>query len=209
MNRLFAVIVFSIFLQSCDDGDVILTNFNFDNAALKTCGDVGNYVFYKENPQVFESLSLKLGTTDSIYKTEGLKIYDLNGTSNYVNYRNYDGALGNNYFCNSIPPTSPKVESDYLASSGTVEIYVTFKVEDRGIPKSNVDAEGEISNIYSNSNSINPSNSGSNKFQNRATISKSVQIILKDLVLINGDTQIIQQTIDMGTIENVRIEEIP
>lgn len=208
MGRLFAIFIFSIFLLSCDDGDVILTNFNFDNAALKTCGDVGNYVFYKENPQVFESLSLKLGTTDSLYKNEGLKTYELNGTSSYVNYRSYDGALGNNYFCNSIPPTSPKVESDYLASSGTVEIYVTFEYEDRGLPKSNNAATAKINN-YRNLKPVDIYEMESNDFQNRTTVRKSVQIILKDLVLVKGDTQIIQQTIDMGTIENVRIEEIP
>ena len=36
-------------------------------------------------------------------------------------------------------------------------------------------------------------------------IFKSVQITLKDLVLIRGDEQIIIETLDMGTIENVEI----
>lgn len=211
MNRLLAILLFSSFLQSCDDGDIILTNFNFENAPLKTCGDIGNYVFYKENPQVFESLSLRLGTTDSIYKTEGLKTYELTGTSNYVNYRSYDGALGNSYFCNSIPPISPKVESDYLASSGTVEIYVTFNYEDRGVNKSALTLGNQFTDISKENtlSSLNNLSSPSNVFENRSTLKKDVQIILKNLVLINGDTQIIQETLDMGTIENVQIVEIP
>lgn len=169
MNRLFVILFLSILLQGCSDGDVIITTFNFDDADLKTCGDVGNYVFYKENTQVFESLSLRLGTTDSIYKEEGTKTYTLSGTTNYVNYRSYEGRLGNNYFCSSIPPTSPKVVSDYLAVSGTVEVIVDFDF-------------------------VEPD----------STISKSVQIILNDVVLLSGDNQIIQETLDMGTIENVQ-----
>ena len=182
-------LLFTLLFQSCDDGDIIVTTFNFENVALKTCGDVGNYVFYKENSQEFESLSLRLGTTDSIYKTADTLIYDLASNINYVNYRSYNGPLGNNYFCSSIPPTSPTVEVDYLAVSGRAEIIVTF-VE------------------------INPVNKESDKAglnhsqQNRGTIQKSVQVILKDVVLVSGDDQITQETLNMGRIENVRTEEI-
>lgn len=187
-------------LQSCDDGDVIITTFNFENAQLKTCGDVGNYVFYKENTQVYESLSLRLGTTDSIYKTEGTKNYPLNSNTSFVNYRSYDGPLGNNYFCSSIPPTSPMIKSNYLAVSGTVEVIVTFE-DDNPLNKSannkDIIASKEIQNGGLNSSP-----------QHRSTLRKSVQIILKDLVLISGDKQIIQETLDMGTIENVQVEEI-
>jgi len=158
-------------LQGCDDGDIIITDFNFENAELKTCGGVGNYVFYKQNPQIFESLSLRLGTTDSIYSTEGERAYELGANTNFVNYRSYDGPLGTNYFCNSIPPTSPKVEVDYLAVSGTARVIVTFEQEDQ-------------------------------------ILRKSIQIILKDVVLVNGDIQIIEETLDMGTIENVEIVEL-
>ena len=171
MNRFLVIIVLSLLLHSCNDGDVIVTDFNFENAPLQTCGQVGNYVFYKVNSQVFESLSLRLGTTDSIYKTEGEKIYELAGNTNFVNYRSYDGPLGNNYFCSSIPPTAPKVEVDYLAVSGTVLLNVTFEQEDQ-------------------------------------TLRKSVQIVLKDVVLVSGDNQIIPETLNMGTIENVEVIEL-
>ncbi len=167
MNRLFLIIFLSLFLQGCDDGDVIVTDLDFDNVALKTCGSLGNYIFYKENTEVFQSLSLRLGTSDSLYKTEGTKTYTLSGTTNFVNYRSYDGPLGNNYFCSSIPPTSPIIEADYLAVSGSAQVIVSFN-------------------------------------EDETPIVKNVQIILKDLVLINGDKQIIQETLDMGIIENVQ-----
>ena len=200
MNRLFVILFLSILFQGCDDGDVIITTFNFENADLKTCGDVGNYVFYKENTQVFESLSLRLGTTDSIYKTEGTKTYELSGTTSFVNYRSYDGPLGNNYFCSSIPPTSPNVESNYLAVSGSVQVIVTFDDDNPADRESNDDQLITL-NTDRNRNS-NPYQQG------RRTVRKSVHIILKNLVLISGDNQIIQETLDMGTIENVRVEDI-
>lgn len=137
MNK-FLVLLFitSVFLQSCDDGDIIVTSFNFDDTELKTCGGIGNYVFYKSNPDAQESLSLKLPVTDSLYKTEGVKEYPLNGTTFFMNYRNYDGPLGNDYFCSSIPPTTPGVTTNYLASSGTVYVTTTYIYDDNdGVPK--------------------------------------------------------------------------
>lgn len=165
MRKILALLLFIPMIQSCDDGDVILTNFNFENATLQSCGDVGNYVFYKVNPKVFESLSLKLGTSDSLYNKEESKTYQLNGSTNFVNYRMYDGPLGSDYFCNSIPPTSPKTVTDYRGNSGSVVTTVKFIYENDKLTK------------------------------------KSLQITLKDLVLINSDEQIIVETLDMGTIE--------
>lgn len=131
MNKFLALFFFfTILLQSCDDGDIIITTFNFDEAELKSCGTLGNYVFYKVNPEALESLSLKLGVTDSLYKTAETKNYVLNGTSNFVNYRTYNGVLGTTYFCSSIPPTSPTVTVDYLAAAGTAEFVTTFIYDD-------------------------------------------------------------------------------
>ncbi len=169
MKKLFAILLIFTFFQSCNDGDVIVTNFNFDTVNLKSCGSLGNYVFYKENSQNFESLSLKLGVTDSIYKTAGTKTYPLDATSSFVNYRRYDGTLGNNYFCNSIPPTSPEVLEDYKAASGSAIFIVSFEYNE----------------------------------DDATQITKSVEIILKDLVLIKGNEQIIIETLIMGSIENV------
>ena len=165
MKKILVLLLLFPILQCCDDGDVIVTNFNFENAPLQSCGGVGDYVFYKINPKVFESLSLKLGTTDSIYNKEESKTYQLNGSTNYVNYRMYDGPIGSDYFCNSIPPTSPKTISDYRGNSGNVITTVKF--------------------IY----------------ENDKMTKKSLQITLKDLVLISENEQIIVETLDMGTIE--------
>ncbi|WP_139856421.1 hypothetical protein [Aequorivita sinensis] len=285
MNRfLFLLILSSIFIQSCDDGDIIVRSFNFDNAELKTCGDVGNYVFYKVNPDSKESLSLKMEVLDSLYREEGIANYTLNGTTIVVDYRTYDAALGNNYFCSSIPPTSPNVTVEYVASSGTAVLTTTFLIEDNdGVPREfefagdtdgdglddmydfdddgdNVptvfelnledddedpfsnpkdtdgdgipdfldnedDNDGVLTRFEDENLDLDPRNDITDPtvgpdylnpevantyevFQHQPheyQIFKSVQITLKDLVLVRGDEQIIIETLDMGTIENVEI----
>ncbi|NGX84358.1 hypothetical protein [Aequorivita sp. KMM 9714] len=285
MNRfLFLLIFSSIFIQSCDDGDIIVRSFNFDNAELKTCGDVGNYVFYKVNPDSKESLSLKMEVLDSLYREEGIANYALNGTTIVVDYRTYDAALGNNYFCSSIPPTSPNVTVEYVASSGTAVLTTTFLIEDNdGVPREfefagdtdgdglddmydfdddgdnvptvfelnledddedpfsnpkdtdgdgipdfldndddndgvltrfedenlDLDPRNDITDPTVGPDYLNPEVANSyGVFQHQPheyQIFKSVQITLKDLVLVRGDEQIIIETLDMGTIENVEI----
>lgn len=285
MNRFLAFLFLaSITLISCDDGDIIVTTFNFDDADLMSCGTIGNYVFYKVNPAAKESLSLKLSIPDSIYKEDGVKEYELNGTTFFMNYRNYDGALGKDYFCSSIPPTSPGVTVDYLAQSGTVVITTRFTYDDNdGVPeefeaKGDTDGDG-IPDFYDDDDDgdnvptirelnnedddddpkTNPKDTdGDGKpdyldndddndgvltrkedknlnldptddktdpsvgpdYLNSAvsetyevntyrlhqyTITKSVQITIKNLVLVSGDEQITIETLDMGTIENVEV----
>jgi|26BtaG_2_1085354.scaffolds.fasta_scaffold00002_112 hypothetical protein len=171
MKKLFAILLTFTFLQSCDDGDIIVTTFNFDNVDLKTCGEVGDYVFYKVNTQSFESLSLKLGVSEDIYEEPGIKTYPLAASTNFVNYRRYDGPLQGNYFCSSIPPTSPEVIEDYRAVSGSAIVTVTFELND----------------------------------EDPTEVFKNIQITLKDIVMIQGDEQIIIESLNMGSIENVRL----
>lgn len=170
-NFFLAVLFFPIF-SGCDDGEVIVTSFDFNNYELRSCGTAENLVFYKVNPQVFQSISLKLSTPDNLYSSEGIKEFGLNGSSVYANYRTYDGPLGNNYFCSSVPPISPKVETDYKASSGTAELLITFHYDDP------------------------------------YTIRKSVKVILLDAVFENGENRIIQDTLDLGTIENAETVDL-
>lgn len=285
MNKFLTILLFAtLFLQSCDDGDVIVTSFNFDNADLKTCGPVGNYVFYKLNPDNKESISLRLAGTDSLYKEEGTKEYLLNGTTIFMNYRNYDGPLGADYFCSSIPPTTPKVTVDYFAKSGTVLVTTTFIRDDNdGVPREfefegDTDGDG-IPDYYDDDDDgdnvptireLNIEDGDTNPFTNmkdtdgdgipdfldndddgdgvltrkedknlnldptddktdptvgpdylnpavtntyevnqyrlhQYTLTKKVQITIKNLVLVSGNEQITIETLDMGTIESVEV----
>ena len=286
MNRFLFLLVFStFFFQSCDDGDIIVKSFNFDNAELKTCGGLGSYVFYKVNADAKESLSLQLGVADSIYREEGEVNYPLNGTNIFVNYRTYDDILASNYFCSSIPPSTPNVTVEYVANSGTAVFTTTYLIDDNdGVPEEfefngdtdgdgladkydfdddgdnvptifelnledlddedpftnmkdtdgdgipdfldndddgdgvitrfedanmDLDPRNDVTNSAIGPNYLNPNIVDSYEVlghrPHEYKIFKTVKIVLKDLVLVRGDEQIIIETLNMGTIENVEI----
>ena len=275
MKKILFLLIASFLLQSCDDGDIIITTFNFDDAELKSCGELGDFVFYKINPEAKESLSLKLGETDSLYKEAGAKSYELNSTSNFVNYRTYDGALGDDYFCRSIPPTSPNVTVNYIAADGTAEFTTIFNFDDNdgidaddefdgdtdgdGLPdlydvdddgdnvptalelditgnpidtdedgkpdyldddddgdgiltrdedkNMDLDPRNDVTDSSIGADYLNPAVAIDYKVnqyrEHKYTITKSVKIVLKNVVLISNDEEITQESLNMGTLENV------
>ena len=142
MRNYFLVLIFSCFVfVSCNDGDVISVELDFDKT-LTRCGDTttSNYILYDTKNDPFESLTLLLpnnAQADSIFgpgisgKTETLLI---NGNSVRFNYRTYT-ADPNNYICQDIPDASVSVTNNYEASSGNVIFTTTFEDDDNdGVP---------------------------------------------------------------------------
>ena len=142
MRNYFLVLIFSCFVfVSCNDGDVISVELDFDKT-LTLCGDEtsSNYILYDTKTTPFESLTLLFPNTvqaDSIFntgisgKTETLLI---NGNSVRFNYRTYS-ADPNTYICQDIPDASVSVTNNYEASSGNVIFTTTFEDDDNdGVP---------------------------------------------------------------------------
>jgi hypothetical protein len=63
-------------------------------------------------------LNGQLGTT------VGEATYPISANLSIV-YRIFDEAIGTNYFCQIIPPTTPKVASQLIANTGTVQIITS------------------------------------------------------------------------------------
>ena len=152
MKKLLLALSFAALLFSCDDGDIIVTSFDFEDVDLDTCGEAGGYVFFKINNDAQESISLRLGTTNELFLSSSTISYTLDDASNFVNYRKYDGAVETDYFCNNIPPTTPQVLIDYLGTSGTAKIITVTTLDDNDNIEETVlsldtDADG-IPNYY-------------------------------------------------------------
>lgn len=130
MRHAFLFGILLLLFASCDDGDIIVTTFDFDEIALQNCGESGDYVFYKINNDNLEAISLSLGTTDDIYLTTEDRTYDLNGTSNFVNYRTYNGDISDVLFCSNVTPSEPQIVEDFFASSGEAVLQVTANLDD-------------------------------------------------------------------------------
>src|SRR5690625_6179663 len=81
------LILLVIVTASCSDGDIILTNFDFEDSTLETCETNDSRVYFKRNQSSSESLSLTLPKTDSLYYQTDTIQYNLNGNKTRLIYR--------------------------------------------------------------------------------------------------------------------------
>ncbi|WP_372793501.1 hypothetical protein [Lutibacter sp.] len=106
----------TISLCSCNDGDFDVPSFEF-TSDVKSCGE---YVIYKKNSTSTEVIILTL-TPTNIGTTIGDKTVAISTTSS-VTYRILEDGIDSNYFCQSIPPSTPRVLKELIADSGTINI---------------------------------------------------------------------------------------
>ncbi|RMB64064.1 hypothetical protein EAX61_01405 [Dokdonia sinensis] len=124
---------FVLFFLSCDDGDIIVTTFDFEEQTLERCTDF-DFVFFKINDDVNEALLLQFDTSAPFLQEPGTYTASISpgGT---VTYRRFDSSIGNDYFCTVVPPTSPRVLEEFISTVGTVNIETEGDFEDGdGIP---------------------------------------------------------------------------
>ena len=140
--RIFLALIFSCFvLFSCNDGDVISVELDFDKS-LTLCGDetTSNYILYDTKTTPFESLMLLYpnnSQAEAIFNTENsgtIQTLTINGNSVKFNYRTYT-ADPNTYICQDIPDANVSVTDNYEASSGNAVFTTTFEDDDNdGVP---------------------------------------------------------------------------
>lgn len=153
MRLFFGLLIAVTLLQSCDDGDLINLGFDFENDITIT--ECGQLIMYKLNSSRTESLALSL----SGITLEELKAFDeilnrvqdtiiiqrtINGTSNRLNYRLYNGTVtGGELFCNPIPSADISIRSSEDSPTGTVIITIIARDDDNdGIPAEFEDLNG-------------------------------------------------------------------
>jgi hypothetical protein len=110
------VLAFTLF--SCNDGDFDVPTFEFSDV-ISSCGE---YILFKKNSESTEVLVLTLSNSD-LGSSEGDKAISI--TPEKVIYRIFDAAITDDYFCASIPPTTPLVLKDIYAESGSINIITT------------------------------------------------------------------------------------
>ena len=130
MKKLVLLIFIPLLFQGCNDGDIIVTNFDFEDAQLQQCGDTSNVVFFKINPQVNESISLLIPTSQELFKETGTQTFNLSSTGSIVNYRGFDDSVTSSYFCNPVPATSPGVVLEYIGTSGIASLISETTLDD-------------------------------------------------------------------------------
>lgn len=141
MRHYFYIIFLLVGFTSCNDGDIIINDFDFEDSALKICGKSGKskVLFKINNDNVFETISLKSANA-GFSETEGvlttstevirISLPASNATADAkLVYRTYDGEIPQDYFCRDIPLSNPKVDEEFLSVGGTVIIVTAENFE--------------------------------------------------------------------------------
>ena len=146
------LLLFSLIaLNSCDDGDIIVSSFDFSEQDVDYCSTVDdtesetvNYIFYKINPDTNEAIAFRISTDEPILtelSNETAYTFNLGSSSNtFVSYRIFNNPVTSDYFCNEVPPSQPSVTEEYISAEGTVTIVTEGEYDDND----DIDAEFEM-----------------------------------------------------------------
>lgn len=152
--RYTLVLLFALFLiTSCDDGDVLNINLEFDTELEVCTNDVNNYTVYDIRTEPAESLSLVFprSTENNLIFVPEVSPYErsfsIDNANVFFNYRTYNQTP---IFCTTIPDSEIIILEDYQAASGAeVKITTTFvDSDDDGIPNEDEDTNEDGDNNY-------------------------------------------------------------
>ncbi|NHF61214.1 hypothetical protein FK220_017815 [Flavobacteriaceae bacterium TP-CH-4] len=151
MKRLL-FICWPLLLLNCDDGDLQIETLDFDSVDPQSCETVvveAENVLFKINDDEALILELAANTLKNEVDVDTVEI----GSSQPANivYRIFSDQVDTDYFCASIPPTSPVVIDEIPAENGLIRITTTTEDSITFSHQINIT---EISLIISESNRI-------------------------------------------------------
>ena len=125
MKKLVALLAFSLLVQGCDDGDLTVENIDFSTQTAAHCG---NIVYKLKDSEAF---FFEVADHDALFANDATpagtpRIVQVNNI-NRIFYRAYNGDIGSDMLCSSIPPATPSVveEWTFTGDSGTIEVSTT------------------------------------------------------------------------------------
>jgi hypothetical protein len=124
MKRVLSLLILVLLLNGCDDGNLTLETIDFANTTTQFCTD--NNIIFKLKEK--EALLLEIPKTNfennpTVPGTP--KVVTIDNTTNRVVYRFYNGKVAETNICNTIPPATPYVNNEWVATSGKIEITTT------------------------------------------------------------------------------------
>ena len=158
MRRVLFGLFSLVLLNSCDDGEIIVTDFDFDDSSIQFCEGPNKNVFYAiNNDGIFESISLEFSDSQLSIDENGNLIppdpineeisFPLDDQNDRIVYRLYTGEIptgANNYFCNVVPPSSPNVVEEWISGSGATARITGRFTDERG--DADPDGDGLLNN---------------------------------------------------------------
>ncbi|WP_299113839.1 hypothetical protein [uncultured Winogradskyella sp.] len=150
IRRLFICFCF-ICLTTCDDGDIITVDLEFDQVLDLCTNNTESFLIYdlREDPDESLSLIIPRANNQDFPYTEPTPDatpteLTINGSSIRFIYRTYNRAVEVGELCDPITPANLNIIEDYEADSGTVFVTVTVEDDDGdGIP-SDLENRGDM-----------------------------------------------------------------
>lgn len=149
LKYFFAFLIIAIFV-SCDDGDIIVTTFDFDqDTPLSFCQQDNENVLFYIDPTTNEAISFEFnldgfdGTFPGLVEPEPI-VLNINNT-NKVTYRKLSGQPNGDYYCQQVPPSSPQVLEEFISTTGgtvTIRISILEQDDNDGVPPEVEDRNG-------------------------------------------------------------------
>lgn len=124
MKRFLGILICVLAFNSCDDGNLIMEDINFEDVDTQSC--TTNDIIYK----LKEKEALLLEIPESSFENEPTvpgtpTLIDIDNSNYRVVYRFYNGTIASENICNTIPPALPNVTDQWTASSGKIQIITT------------------------------------------------------------------------------------
>lgn len=125
-----AVLAFS----SCEDGEIAVQSFDFGDAPVQSCADNENEDFFLYKVSGNEVMIVVIPESE-LFDGVSEEVIPIDGTTYQVIYRLYDGPVNASFMCANIPPSSPKVVEEWVATGGAMRVIngANFKeIEEAG-----------------------------------------------------------------------------
>lgn len=162
MKKLFLFIIFALII-SCDDGDFDIPSFNFEGKTIENCD--ANLILFKINESEVLILDTDITNTANIFfKTAAEN--DSIVLTDQIYYRIFDNTVSTTYFCQDIPPTTPKIIKEWIGS-GTLNY--TNSIVDNGDNTATATTIFTISNLSLSNTDGNQINYDSYDFETKTT----------------------------------------
>lgn len=126
MKKYACLLLFALLLNGCDDGDLTVEEFNFEDVDSAHCGDTYELIYKIKNQ---ESLLLQIPdeTLKNVVTADGdPQEFDIDNSNYKLVYRAYDGTITSSNICDIIRPSTPNVSNEWYATGG--KIYIATKV---------------------------------------------------------------------------------
>lgn len=149
MRSIFLVLIVSVLFSSCDDGDIITVDLDFDKTLELCSNNTDAFTIYDLRNDPSESLALILPRdADDVAPfinptpNDTPTTFTIDGSTNRFIYRTYNRDIvnsGNNReLCNAVIPSDLIIQESYEALGGTAFVTTTIIDDDNdGIPSEN------------------------------------------------------------------------